>query len=347
MRPMNDIPAASSGGGVKLLIVIVCYKVVELTIQCLHSIAQQIEDVPGTRVFVVENGSGPESVKRLRESIAANGWSSWVSLQAVVPNVGFTGGNNAALREAMKWPIMPKYFMLLNADTVLEPGALKLLVGAMDEAPHVGIMGSSLFDGDGRMQVSCFRDHSPLSELLRGASTALLNRLFGRENFPLAPAPDRPFYDWVSFAAAVIRGSVFHDIGLLDEGYFLYFDDADFCRVARQAGWRIASCPDARIVHLEGQSNEVPESTRQLRRRPRYFYVSRSRYFAKHYGSLGLWAANIGWSIGHLIEFVKRLAIKGDSSACEAEWRDIWTNAWAPVRRSNASLIPRESRIVI
>jgi N-acetylglucosaminyl-diphospho-decaprenol L-rhamnosyltransferase len=320
--------------------------VVELTIKCLHSIANQIHDVPGTRVCVCENGTGAESVEQLRQAIIANGWNDWASLQAISPNVGFTGGNNAVLREAMSWAAPPKYFLLLNADTILQPEALKHLYHAVEHAPHVGIMGTAIFGEDGRAQDSCFRDHSPLSEFLRGAGTAILNRFLWRKHFQLMPADGQLHYDWISFAAALIRSSVIRDIGYLDEGFFLYFDDADFCRVARKAGWMIGCCPEARIVHLEGQSNEVPENTRQLKRRPRYYYVSRARYFAKHYGAVGLWAANIAWSVGSLIAHLKRLARKR-APACEGEWKDIWTNALAPVRNSNASLIPEESRVIL
>lgn len=345
---MNSSPAAEPNGErLNLLIVIVCYKVAELTVQCLHSIARQIRDVPRTHVCVCENGSGPDSVEQLRQAIVANGWEDWVTLQAISPNVGFTGGNNAALREAMRPQLSPKHFMLLNADTLLESNTLRTLFDEIERAPEIGIMGSSLVDDAGHLQVSCFRDHSPLSELLRGARMAFLNRICGRTSFELLPANDQTAYDWISFAAAIIRGKVFQDIGLLDEGYFLYFDDADFCRVARDAGWKIASCSAVRIVHLEGQSNAVPESTRQRKRRPRYYYVSRSRYFAKHYGVLGLWAANCAWSAGYLFAIAKMLLAKRPSGACKSEWRDIWTNAIAPIRRSNASLIPNESRIVL
>ncbi len=330
-----------------LLIVIVCYRVVDLTIQCLDSIAGQIHDMPGMQVVVCDNGTGPEAVEQLRHHILQQGWDTWATLQAISPNVGFTGGNNAVLREAMQWPMPPKYFLLLNADTVVLPGALKHLYESMEASPKVGIMGASLVNPTGKMDVSCFRDLSPLSEFLRGAGTGIVNRLLFRDDFPLMPAKGSAYYDWVSFAAAVIRTEVIREIGFLDEGYFLYFDDADYCRVARKAGWKIACCEDAKVIHYEGQSNEVPESTRMLKRRPRYFYVSRSRYFAKHLGTLGLWIANMAWSIGAVLGCVKQLLLGRRPNSCESEWRDIWANAWAPVRKSNASLIPKESRFVV
>jgi GT2 family glycosyltransferase len=218
---------------------------------------------------------------------------------------------------------------------------------AIESAADVGIMGTSLIGTDGVVQNSCFRDHSPLSEFLRGANSAVINRCFGREPFPLMPPAGAANFDWVSFASAVIRRGVADDIGVLDEGYFLYFDDADYCRMARNVGWKVNCCREARVVHHEGQSNDVPATTRMLRRRPRYYYVSRSRYFAKHYGAVGLWAANLAWAAGSIIGWVKRLLGNRQPHTCEAEWKDNWTNAWSPIAASNASLIPNESRVVV
>src|SRR5205085_5590103 len=135
----------------------------------------------------------------------------------------------------------------------------------------------------------------------------VLNRALFRQNFQLMPRESESHYDWVSFASALIRSEVIRDIGFLDEGFFLYFDDADYCRRARKAGWKIGFCQDARVVHLEGQSNTVPESNRKLHRRPRYYYVSRARYFAKHLGTAGFWAANVAWSVGSVIGHAKQL----------------------------------------
>jgi N-acetylglucosaminyl-diphospho-decaprenol L-rhamnosyltransferase len=343
-----DVGEGGSGeAGLNLLVVIVCYRVVELTIDCLRSLASQIHDIPGARVAVCENGTGPEAVEQLRSRIVANGWSDWVRLRAISPNVGFTGGNNAVLRDAMGAARPPKYFLLLNADTIGQPGALKELYESMERSPDVGIMGAHLVGLDGKPQVSCFRNHSALSEFLRGAASGRANRVFLRDNFQLAPPAGADEFDWVSFACAMIRSEAMRKIGLLDEGYFLYYDDADYCRMARKAGWKIGGCKTGRVVHLEGQSNDLPEKTRCQERKPRYYYVSRSRYFAKHLGAAGLWAANIGWTLGAALAAVRGFAGGRSSNTCEGEWTDIWTNAWAPVRKSNASLVPKESHVVV
>jgi len=343
----NPTEAGVAEGGLNLLVVIVCYRVVELTIDCLKSLEPQIRDVPRTRVVICENGTGTHAVEQLHSSIAANGWSNWVILQAITPNVGFTGGNNAVLRDAMNSSTPPKYFLLLNADTIVQPGALKCLYDAIERAPDVGITGPVMVGLDGKQQSSCFRDHSTASEFLRGANSGRINRLFSRDYFQLAPPNGVTHFDWISFACAMIRSDVLRDIGLLDEGYFLYYDDADYCRMARRAGWKIGCCKAAQVVHLEGQSNELPEKARVRERKPRYYYVSRARYFGKHLGTVGLWGANIAWSAGSAIAAVGRMIGSQGIKACEGEWKDIWTNAWAPVRKSNASLVPKESHVVV
>lgn len=333
--------------GLNVLVVILCYRVVELTVNCLKSIAPQIQDVPGMRVAICENGTGREAVEQLHSAIIANGWTDWVKLLAVSPNVGFTGGNNAVLRNAVSIAVPPRYVLLLNADTIVQPGALKALFDTFQASKDVGIMGPVMIGTDGNVQISCFRDHSPISEFLRGAGSGRINRLFSRGNFQLSPPAGASRFDWVSFACAMIRSEVLIEVGLLDEGYFLYYDDADYCRMARKAGWKIGYCREAQVMHLEGQSNELPEKARCLERKPRYYYVSRARYFAKHLGTAGLWAANIGWSAGSFLAAAGRLVAGRGANACRDEWKDIWTNAWSPVRKSNASLVPEESHVVV
>ena len=120
-----------------LLVVIVCYRAAELTINCLRSLSAEICSLPGAKVAVCENGTGDESAKKLADAIQAEGWSDWVFLKVIHPNRGFAGGNNVILREAMAWPNPPRYFLLLNADTIVRPGALRLLLDAIENHVHL------------------------------------------------------------------------------------------------------------------------------------------------------------------------------------------------------------------
>jgi GT2 family glycosyltransferase len=113
-------------------------------------------------------------------------------------------------------------------------------------------------------------------------------------------------------------------IGVLDEGYFLYFDDVDYCRSSRNAGWNILHQPEAVVVHYEGQSNPVVENTAKMQRRPGYWYQSRSWYFTKFYGKAGLFTANLLWYTGRMISLPRELLGNKEPHVCEREWIDIW-----------------------
>jgi N-acetylglucosaminyl-diphospho-decaprenol L-rhamnosyltransferase len=265
---------------VKLLVVIVNYRVAHLAIDCLHSVAQDIGQVPDTHVAICENGTGDDSALRIQQAIDQNGWASWCSLKALDVNLGFTGGNNAILRPAIQSADKPQYFLLLNADTIVRPGAFKALVDFMDQNPLAGIAGSRLEDPDGTPQRSAFRFQSPLGEFEGNLKLGLVSRLLDR--WVVAPeVVERTFdTDWVSGASMIIRREVFEDIGLLDEGYYTYFDDIDFCFNAKKHGWPTWYVPASRVVHLVGQSTGVNRTPKRL---PRYMLDARRRYFLKNH----------------------------------------------------------------
>ncbi|MBZ0172320.1 MAG: glycosyltransferase, partial [Phycisphaerales bacterium] len=146
---------------------------------------------------------------------------------------------------------------------------------------------------------------------------------------PVRDEPTTPA--WASFACALIRHDILREIGVLDPGFFLYFDDPDYCRRVRRAGHTVLNVPEARVVHLRGKSNPAKELMRQKKRRPWYHYASRTRYYAKHSGRLGLLAANLCWTTGHAIALLRRLLGGKEAPACEREARDIWTNFWRPM----------------
>jgi len=269
--------------GVKLLVVIVNYRVAHLAIDCLHSVAAELGPVPDTHVAVCENGTGDDSAQRIQQAIDENGWANWCTLTALNINLGFTGGNNAILRPAVHSANPPQYFLLLNADTIVRPNAFKALVDFMDQNPKVGIAGSRLEDPDGTPQRSAFRFQSPLGEFEGNLKLGLVSRLFKRW-IVAPPVVDQTFEtDWVSGASMIIRREVLEDIGLLDEGYYTYFDDIDFCFNARKKGWPTWYVPTSRVVHLVGQSTGV---TSRPKRFPPYLFEARRRYFLKNHGPL-------------------------------------------------------------
>jgi N-acetylglucosaminyl-diphospho-decaprenol L-rhamnosyltransferase len=276
---------------VKLLVVIVNYRVAPLLIDCLHSLAGEIGSVPGTRVAVCENGSGGEEGLRLRQAIDDHGWGGWCTLSALAVNLGFTGGNNAILRPALQSQDRPDYVLLLNPDTVVRPNALRALVDFMDRTPQAGIAGSRLEDPDGTPQCSAFRFQSPLGEFEGNLKLGPVSRLL-RRWVVAPPVRDDSFEtDWVSGASMMVRRQVFEDTGLLDEGYFTYFDDIDFCFNARKKGWPCWYVPASRVVHLVGRSTGVNSRPARL---PPYLLAARRRYFLKNHGPLYAAMADAG-----------------------------------------------------
>jgi GT2 family glycosyltransferase len=265
----------------KLLVVIVSYRVTDLTIDCLRSLGGEIGRVPGgARVAVCENGTGGDAADRLRRAIEENGWDSWVDLTVIYPNRGFTGGNNAVIRPALESGDPPDYVLLLNADTIVLEHALDALVAFMDDHPKVGIAGSLLLSPEGDIQCSPFRFPGIASALDQGLRLGVVTKLLSA--YIAAPRPAEPCrVDWVAGASMILRRALLEEIGLLDEGLYTYFDDPDLCLRAARAGWETWFVPQSRVVHLEGKSTGRGDR----RRHPPYWFEARRRYFLKNHGA--------------------------------------------------------------
>jgi GT2 family glycosyltransferase len=171
----------------------------------------------------------------------------------------------------------------LNADTIVRPNAFKALLDFMDQNPKIGIAGSRLEDPDATPQRSAFRFQSPLGTLEGNLRLGLVSRLLNRWMVAPPVVDHTCETDWVAGASMIIRREVLADIGLLDEGYYTYFDDIDFCFNARKQGWPTWYVPASRVVHLVGQSTGVTSRPKRL---PAYVFEARRRYFLKNHGPL-------------------------------------------------------------
>ena len=247
----------------KLYIVILCYRVPDLTIDCLRSLSGEIGRVPGARVGLLENGSGGDSADRLRRAIDENGWADWVDLTEVTPNRGFTGGNNLLIRPALDCLDPPEYVLLLNSDTIVKEHALDALVEFMDSHPRAGIAGSRMLWPDGEIRASPFRFFGIASEFDRGLHLGIVSKLLSPWS-AVAPAPEDPaVVEWVSGASMILRRTMLEEIGLLDEGLYTYFDDLDICLRARRSGWQTWYVPASKVIHLGGSSTGVSPKVRE------------------------------------------------------------------------------------
>ena len=289
----------------KLLVIILNYRVTDLVINCLGSLQSEIASVPGMKVAVCENGSGADAEQRLRAAIDGNGWNSWAELTAVSPNLGFTGGNNVVIRKVMAARDRPEYLLLLNADTIVHPGAMSTLVEFMERSPRVGIAASRLENPDGSEQVSAHRFYSIVSEFLDGIRLGVMDRILSSRsvNFPTPEVESE--VDWVPGCSMIIRREVVEQIGGLDEGFYTYFDDIDYCWHARRAGWSVWCVPKSRITHLEGAATGVT-SPGPARRRPRYWFQARRRFWLKNHGPLTAALADCAFVVGRALWRVRR-----------------------------------------
>jgi N-acetylglucosaminyl-diphospho-decaprenol L-rhamnosyltransferase len=286
----------------RLAVVILSYNTRDLLRCCLQSVfaaAAWSADRLAVDVLVVDNASPDGSAAM----VAAEFPQAY--LLASPHNLGYTGGNNLALatlgfpvesaqspnRSITQRPDLPcpDFVLLLNADTEVAEDALWEMVHVLVEQPAAGACGAQLRFGDGRFQHGAFRfpslvqmalDLVPPPALPGGGR--LWNWLY---NSPLNGRYDlarwqtgKPFpVDFVLGAALLMRGEALRAIGGLDENYFLYCEEVDWCLRAHQAGWQVLAVPTAQVIHHEGQSS------RQVRW-PAYerLWRSRLRFFQKH-----------------------------------------------------------------
>lgn len=180
-------------------------------------------------------------------------------------NVGFARANNAGIRASTGTSVL-----LLNSDTVVPPGAIDRLLAVLDAEPDVAVVGPRLVDGNGRAELSFGRMIGPLNEWIqqrteRGATVDSLTR-------------QRHYPDWVTGACLLVRRRDAEAVGLLDERYFMYTEDVDFCAAVRARGRRVLFTPEVEVVHQRGRSAAAaPAETRAAYRR------SQIAFYEKHH----------------------------------------------------------------
>ena len=314
----------------KLVVSIINYRTLELTLQCVKSVLADVAEI-AAHVVIVDNRSDDGSAEALHNWIASQQPPVPVSLVLSQSNTGFSGGHNQGIAAQDA-----EYYLVLNSDTVLRPGFCKALLEAADTQPQTGLFAPRIEYQDGIQQTSCFRFPSPASELIRSAGSAPVTWLLANYDVPLSMPPEPDAIGWASFACILLRQTMIDAIGPMDEGYFLYFEDTEYCWRARRAGWKIAYVPDARAVHFRGGSGPVKKLENERKRLPAYFYASRARFLYQAYGRGGLLGANMLWHLGRLIAQLRRLVNKPVPKTNQLERRDIWINALSPLDERRA-----------
>lgn len=304
----------------KLSVIIINYRTASLTIDCLKSLLPEMEIDHG-RVVVVDNKSDDGSVDALKKWLAQNDTNNLVSLVESKSNSGFSAGNNIGIQA-----LEADNYLLLNSDTIVRPGAISELMKCSAEHPEAGLVSPRLEWPDAKPQESCFRYPTPISEFVDAAATGPVTKMFPNHVVALEVSDELVRPQWTSFACVLIKAEVLKKIGLLDDGFFMYYEDIEFCHRAMKAGWSIVHTPKAHVVHLRGGSSSVKSRAQENKRLPQYYYASRSRFYSLLYGRAGLTLANILWLIGASIRKFRDVLGARKHSFPEKKWLDIWTN---------------------
>ena len=275
---------------------IVNYKTAELTIECLRSLSHDRKKT-NISVIVVDNDSQDGSFYKLSAAVMSQGWDDWVTIIASAENGGFAYGNNVAIRSFLKQKMPPDFIYLLNPDAFIRTGAVDILADFLEQHPKVGIVGSRIENDDGTPQLSSFKFHTAMTELDRGFSLAVMSKMLAPwvDSHTIVDQAEQT--DWVSGASLMARREVFEQVGLLDEAYFMYFEETDFCLQANKAGWECWYVPESKVVHYVGQSSGIT-SEAMVKRMPSYWFDSRRRYFLKNYGVIHAFFADLFWLKG-------------------------------------------------
>lgn len=248
-------------------VIVLSYNTCDLTLTCLGQFAADAA-VAGWQVIVVDNGSQDGTTAAVAEKYPQ------VEVVRSEHNRGFAGGNNLGLARAQG-----NAMILMNSDVLAPFSTLAALPLFLEQHPDVGALSPRLLTQEGAPQAFAFGGDPTLRYLLKRG----LRRLFGRRPLHDWSVASPIEVEWVSGACLCVRRAVVEQVGLLDEQFFLYFEDNDWCLRMRTGGWKVMYVPTSAVVHLGGRSE--PE-----RRAANQYYRDSLRYFYhKHYSP----AANV------------------------------------------------------
>ena len=226
---------------------------------CLASIYEQIHGIE-SEVIVIDNASSDGSVQMVKTEFPQ------VVLIENTENRGFAAANNQGMRIAKG-----RYLLLLNSDTVVLDRAIQKTIAFADQHPQAAVVGCKVLNPDHSLQPSCFMFPSLLNLFLSATYLYKIfpkSRFFGRERMTWWQRDDVRQVDVVTGCFMLVRREAIDQIGLMDEDFFMYAEETDWCYRFKQAGWQNLFYPDAQIIHLGGQSSKQVkvEMTIQLRR---------------------------------------------------------------------------------
>ncbi len=255
----------------KVSIIIVNWNAWEYLQNCLATIfnANYLDEY---EVLLVDNASTDNSLDLVKREFPL------IKVIANSENVGFSRANNQGIRQCLG-----EYILLLNPDTDIRPFSINIQFDFLSTHPKTGIVGPRLLNGDGTIQDSCYPFPTLARELWRLLHLDKIHP-FGSYNLSTWDLTRPREVDSLQGACLLIRREVFDQIGQLDEDYFMYTEEIDFCYRAKKAGWGITWLPTAEVIHYGAQSTRQAAASMFLE-----LYHSKLLFFRKHYGRRAAW----------------------------------------------------------
>lgn len=291
----------------KLGAILLNWRTPDMTIEALDALVLELRHRDdGWRVVIVDNDSGDGSEDVLRRAVEERRRGSALFQNVDVVQSGFNGGfgagNNFGIRQLLEGPHVPDYIYILNSDAFVERGCVDALIDHLDAHSEVGIVGSYVHGTDGEPHVTAFRFPSIQSEIEGSLRLGVVTRALKDYEVPIGIPESTQDVDWLAGASMMIRRRVLEQIGLFDESFFLYFEETDLCRRAREAGHRVVYVKESSVAHIGSASTGMKTWTKV----PDYWFDSRRHYFLKNHGRGYLAAATAARLAGTAVWQLRR-----------------------------------------
>ncbi|MFV9505143.1 MAG: glycosyltransferase family 2 protein [Oscillochloridaceae bacterium umkhey_bin13] len=290
-----------------LAIILVSWNTRELLLACLASLHASVGSL-SYETIVVDNGSHDGSVEAVRTQFPHT------RLIVNAHNPGFAGANNQGIQASRG-----RYVLLLNSDTIAPPGSIERLVRFADSQPQAGLVGGLLLNPDSSFQYSFTAFPTLGSELL--SASGLGERLFhhGFPSYPASQSRQTRQVEVIPGACMLARRSAVEQVGLMDEAYFMYSEETDWCWRMRRAGWEVWYVPAAPIIHYGGQSTSQVRNPMVLA-----LYRSKVRFFRLHYGLVQAVLLCCALVLILQLRWLVRGKILGQDVGSIPGWQQLW-----------------------
>ncbi len=276
-----------------LSIIIVTFNPGDLVFNCLESVQAGNSELD-VEIIVVDNASSDGALDQVKARFDG------VKIIARTKNLGFAVGSNQGLSIARG-----EYLLLLNPDVIVQPDTFTTMIRYMASHPDAGIIGPRIYDEQGRVALTAYPTYAPGMILWQylGLDRVFRHIVYGRYRKQCQKATEAFSVETVQGSCFMLRRQVYQQIGGLDESFFLFCEEPDFCERARSRGWKVFYVPDAQITHYESStvSRYTPARVRSYHLSPLIYFRKRSRHGA-------VLALKLGFSFELLLKLILRLA---------------------------------------